>query len=261
MADKNKDGNVTGNDVADASRPGLDQRTTAADTITRLLDDCQIVLFDCDGVLVDSEPISLATLVDVLDHFGAPLTFKEVADKFTGRSSSAPIDHIRVETGRDIKTEFKPFFYEKLFARYDIELRKIGDIDAVLEALRSRKIAFCISSSSSVERLEKTMTVTGLGQWFDDRIYSADFVRNGKPAPDLFLHACADMGFAPKSTIVIEDSVAGVTAAVAAGMKCIGFVGGGHYDGQHSEAANRLYDAGADIVIDDMGILAAVIAA
>lgn len=261
MADKNKDGNVTDSDATKGAQPGLDQRIQAIQAMTRLFDDCQIVLFDCDGVLVDSEPISLATLVDVLDHFGAPLTFKEVADKFTGRSSSAPIDHIRVETGRDIKTEFKPFFYKKLFARYDLELRKIGDIDAVLEALRLRKIAFCISSSSSVERLEKTMTVTGLGQWFDDRIYSADFVRNGKPAPDLFLHACADMGFAPKSTIVIEDSVAGVTAAVAAGMKCIGFVGGGHYDGQHSEAANRLYDAGANIVIDDMGILAAVIAA
>ncbi|MBN8197716.1 HAD family hydrolase [Thalassospira povalilytica] len=252
----NKDGRFAGNE--DQRRP--EQGLASPSSIAKLFDGCKVVLFDCDGVLVDSEPISLATLVDVLDHFGAPLSFREVADRFTGRSSSAPIDHIRSQTGTDISAEFKPFFYQKLFARYDTELAKISGIDLVLSALRSRDLAFCISSSSSVERLEKTMVVTGLGPWFAERIYSADFVKNGKPAPDLFLHACADMGFSSSSTIVIEDSVAGVTAAVAAGMKCIGFVGGGHYAGQETDATNRLYDAGADIVISDMTVLAAALA-
>ncbi|WP_336081640.1 HAD family hydrolase [Thalassospira sp. CH_XMU1448-2] len=259
MATKNNDGNGSGNDGGSKPLPGIDDVPLTTASIARLFDGCKIVLFDCDGVLVDSEPISLATLVDVLDHFGAPLTLEEVAERFTGRSSSAPIDHIRALTGQDVGAQFKPFFYQKLFARYETELFSIRNIDAVLDALKQRAIAFCISSSSSVERLEKTMTVTGLGPWFEDRIYSADFVRNGKPAPDLFLHACADMGHAPASTIVIEDSVAGVKAAVAAGMKCIGFVGGGHYAGQEEIAAHRLYDAGADIVISDMAVLVAAL--
>lgn len=224
--------------------------------LRKLFDGCDVVLFDCDGVLVNSEPISLATLVDVLTHFGAPLDLAEVSARFTGRSSSAPIDHIRAETGKDVSDQFKPFFYDRLFARYDTELFSTDHIEAVLAALQKRQTAFCISSSSSVERLEKTMTVTGLGSWFESRIYSADFVRNGKPAPDLFLHAAGDMGFAPDQAIVIEDSVAGVTAAVAAGMKCIGYVGGGHYADDRSRAARRLYDAGADIVLSDMATFA-----
>lgn len=253
MAAENNTGNVSGNDTGNTA--------STVTTIRALMNDCAIVLFDCDGVLVDSEPISLATLVDVLDHFGAPLSLQEVSDRFTGRSSSAPIDHIRAQTGQDVRAPFKPFFYQKLFARYDMELCKIPGIDAVLKALSDNQTAFCISSSSSVERLEKTMLVTGLGPWFGERIYSADFVKNGKPAPDLFLHAAADMGFSPKKTVVIEDSVAGVTAAVAAGMKCVGFVGGGHYDQDRAKASERLYNAGADVVIDDMNDLAAGIAA
>ncbi len=218
-----------------------------------------VVLFDCDGVLVDSEPISLATLVDVLDHYGAPLDLAEVAARFTGRSSAAPIEHIRSETGRDITAEFKPFFYERLFARYDVELQKTNDIEGVLTALRSRNIAFCISSSSSVQRLERTMAVTGLGPWFGTDIYSADFVQNGKPAPDLFLYAADKMGFRPEQAIVIEDSVAGVKAAVAAAMSCIGYVGGGHYADDRKTAAAHLYEAGADVVFDNMRDIEALI--
>ena len=147
-----------------------------------------------------------------------------------------------------------------LFDRYDRDLTKIDGIETVLTVLQARDIAFCISSSSSVERLEKTMQVTGLGPWFAGRVYSADFVENGKPAPDLFLHAANAMGYAPSDAIVIEDSVAGVTAARAAGMKCIGFVGGGHYADDPQTASQRLYEAGADIVIKDMAILAQAIA-
>ncbi|WP_430472660.1 HAD family hydrolase [Thalassospira lucentensis] len=257
MAPGNEHGNDTGNGTK--TYIGEDATPHTIATVKKLFDRCAVVLFDCDGVLVNSEPISLATLVDVLAHFGAPLTLQEVSDRFTGRSSAAPIDHILVETGKDVRAEFKPFFYEKLFARYDTELTKIREIDGVLDGLTKRKVAFCISSSSSVERLEKTMAVTGLGPWFEDRIYSADFVKNGKPAPDLFLHAAADMGYSPKQAIVIEDSVAGVTAAIAAGMKCIGFVGGGHYAGDEVAAANRLYDAGADMVLADMSVLAKAI--
>jgi HAD superfamily hydrolase (TIGR01509 family) len=253
MATENNDGNVAGNRSGD---------TQSTDTIIRnLMTDCEAVLFDCDGVLVNSEPISLVTLVDVLDHFGAPLSLAEVSDRFTGRSSSAPIEYILEQTGQDVRSAFKPYYYELLFDRYDRDLMKIGGIDCVLTVLKQRQIAFCISSSSSVERLEKTMQVTGLGHWFERRIYSADFVKNGKPAPDLFLHAAADMGYAPAKTIVIEDSVAGVTAAVAAGMACIGFVGGGHYDGDRETAVKRLYDAGADIVLTNMPDLARAIAA
>lgn len=251
-------GNGTGND------PENERASLSGAAINKLFVACDVVLFDCDGVLVNSEPISLATLVDVLAHFGAPLTFSDVATRFTGRSSSAPMDHIRAVTGKDVRDQFKSFYYDLLFARYDQELAKIDGIDGddgVLAALKKRGIGFCISSSSSLERLEKTMNVTGLGPWFDGRIYSADFVANGKPAPDLFLYAADQMGYAPEQAIVIEDSVAGVTAAVAAGMKCIGFVGGGHYADDKAAASRRLYDAGADIVISDMAVLSAALSA
>lgn len=233
---------------------------TSASDIQGLFGACRVVLFDCDGVLVNSEPISLATLVDVLEHFNAPLGLRDVSDRFTGRSSSAPIEYIKTHTGRDVSAEFKPYYYKMLFDHYDRDLTKIDGIETVLTVLQARDIAFCISSSSSVERLEKTMQVTGLGPWFDDRVYSADFVENGKPAPDLFLHAAHTMGYVPGDAIVIEDSVAGVTAARAAGMKCIGFVGGGHYADDREGASQRLYEAGADIVISDMSMLAQAIA-
>lgn len=243
--------------LTDAVGTGI---TTSVSKIRCLFDGCQVVLFDCDGVLVDSEPISLATLTDVLAHFDAPLGLRDVADRFTGRSSNAPIDYIKTRTGRDVSADFKPFYYDMLFARYDRDLTKIDQIELVLDALKAREIGFCISSSSSVERLEKTMQVTGLGSWFAGRIYSADFVKNGKPAPDLFLHAVEGMGHIPAHAVVIEDSVAGVTAARAAGMKCVGFVGGGHYAQDRKTASKRLYDAGADIVIEDMATLAGAVA-
>lgn len=214
--------------------------------------DLKMVLFDCDGVLVNSEPISLSTLVEVLSHFNAPLTLHEVADRFTGRSSAAPIEHIREVTGRDVREEFKPVFYRRLFERYETELEKIDDIESVLQALRDQSLDYCISSSSSVERLKTTMRVTGLGSWFGERIYSADFVENGKPAPDLFLFAADKMGFAPQNCLVMEDSVAGVKAAVAAGMPCWGFVGGGHYADDRDGAAARLKAAGANGVFYHM---------
>ncbi|MDP2698266.1 HAD family phosphatase [Thalassospira sp.] len=215
------------------------------------------VLFDCDGVLVNSEPISLSTLGDVLRHFGAPLSAQDIATRFTGRSSAAPIRHIHDTTGQDVSASFKPVFYDRLFARYQTELHKINGIDAVLHTLRDRGTAFCISSSSSVARLEVTMEVTGLGHWFEGRVYSADFVANGKPAPDLFLFAAEKMGFAPDQCLVIEDSVAGVQAAVAAGIACWGFVGGGHYEDDRDQATDRLIAAGAGRVfrtMDDINV-------
>jgi len=257
MANENK---VRGNSVQGPTDDVGAGIVTSASEIQGLFDACRVVLFDCDGVLVNSEPISLATLVDVLDHFNAPLSLRDVSDRFTGRSSSAPIEYIKTQTGRDVSAEFKPYYYKMLFDRYDRDLTKIDGIETVLTVLQARDIAFCISSSSSVERLEKTMQVTGLGPWFAGRVYSADFVENGKPAPDLFLHAANAMGYAPSDAIVIEDSVAGVTAARAAGMKCIGFVGGGHYADDPQTASQRLYEAGADIVIKDMAILAQAIA-
>ena len=215
MANENK---VRGNNVQGPTDDGGTGIVTSASEIQGLFDACRVVLFDCDGVLVNSEPISLATLVDVLEHFNAPLSLRDVSDRFTGRSSSAPIEYIKTQTGRDVSAEFKPYYYKMLFDRYDRDLTKIDGIETVLTVLQARDIAFCISSSSSVERLEKTMQVTGLGPWFDGRVYSADFVENGKPAPDLFLHAANAMGYVPGDAIVIEDSVAGVTAARAAGI-------------------------------------------
>ena len=204
-----------------------------------------LVIFDCDGVLVDSELLSCQCLSQALGQCGIAVTAQEALGLFLGRSSAAIVQHYR-HRGLDQET-FLAALKTALWRSFTTSLQPIAGVSAVVAGLTT---PFCVASSSDLDRVTLSLALTGLAPHFGNRIYTAQMVRRGKPAPDLFLHAAAQMQAAPRRTLVIEDSVSGVTAAKAAGMTVWGFVGGSHY--QSRDGRSMLYEAGADRVFDRM---------
>jgi HAD superfamily hydrolase (TIGR01509 family) len=188
----------------------------------------RLVIFDCDGVLVDSEPIALEVLVEALSLKGIIMDANGAAERFLGRSIASMADVVRQEFGVEIDQEFLGQMRDALYARFRRELQPIPGIDRVVTALRDRGISRCVASSSQRERIELSLAATGLLELFEPSIFSATLVENGKPAPDLFLYAAAAMGADPSNCLVVEDSPAGIIAAKAAGMKVCAFTGGSH---------------------------------
>ena len=205
-----------------------------------------LVIFDCDGVLVDSEVLSCQCLSEVLGECGIALSEDEAVELFLGRSTAAVLDHYRDDC-RFVPGAFLPELKSRVLQRFSESLCPIPGIDSVVSRLES---PFCVASSSDLDRVSRSLALTGLAPLFGDRLYTAQMVPRGKPAPDLFLYAAAQMRTAPQRTLVIEDSVSGVIAAKAAGMAVWGFVGGSHYASRDGRA--MLYDAGADRVFDRM---------
>ncbi|MCD2174320.1 HAD family hydrolase [Rhizobium sp. C4] len=187
-----------------------------------------LMIFDCDGVLVDSEPIALAVLGEMLKGQQVALSDEEIAERFLGRSLGAVAEIVEQEFGRRLPEDFPAMIRRRLFARYETELRAMPGIRSALDGLAARGVATCVASSSLPERIAKSLSVTGLSEAFGARLFSASMVKAGKPAPDLFLHAARQCGFSPANCIVIEDSPAGIEAARAAGMLVLAFGGGGH---------------------------------
>ncbi|HEV2155113.1 HAD family hydrolase [Bradyrhizobium sp.] len=206
----------------------------------------ELIIFDCDGVLVDSELLSCRCLSDELSEFGISLTLAQALELFLGRSVSAVVQHYR-ELGRTVPVDFPVRLKARVLAAFRAALRPIPDVDTVLSDLRMPR---CVASSSDLDRVVLSLDVTGLAPHFGERIYTAQMVERGKPAPDLFLYAASKMGAQPARTLVIEDSVSGVQAAKAAGMIVWGFVGGSHYPGRDGHAI--LSAAGADRVFARM---------
>jgi HAD superfamily hydrolase (TIGR01509 family) len=182
-----------------------------------------LVIFDCDGVLVDSERIAVRIDAVVLARLGWKLTEPEIVERFVGRSEAYMVSEIERVIGRPLEAdwddEFMPLYREALEA-------ELEPVDGIVEALDAISTPTCVASSSSHERLRFTLGLTGLLDRFDGRIFSAADVANGKPAPDLFLHAAATLGADPARCAVVEDSVYGVEAARAAGMRAFGYAGG-----------------------------------
>ncbi|MBR0971121.1 MULTISPECIES: HAD family hydrolase [Bradyrhizobium] len=205
-----------------------------------------LVVFDCDGVLVDSELLSCQCLSDELSAFGISLTLAQALELFLGRSTSAVTQHYR-ELGHVLPVDFPLRLKSRVLAAFEQALHPVPDVEIVLSGLR---VPYCVASSSDLDRVALSLKVTGLAPSFGQRIYTAQMVRHGKPAPDLFLHAAAKMDVQPARTLVIEDSVSGVQAAKAAGMTVWGFVGGSHYRGRDGQAI--LSGAGADRVFARM---------
>jgi HAD superfamily hydrolase (TIGR01509 family) len=185
----------------------------------------QLVIFDCDGVLVDSEPLSIDVLMATMRDLGLNLSADDCYRYFLGRSISSLKATLRDRFDRVITDADLVLMRERLFAAYRRDLRPIDGIRAVLDQMH---LPYCVASSSLPERIALSLQITNLAGYFGARVYSASMVAHGKPAPDLFLHAAAAMGTDPSDCIVIEDSPAGIEAAWRAGMRPFAFVGGSH---------------------------------
>ncbi|MEM1399560.1 MAG: HAD family phosphatase [Pseudomonadota bacterium] len=208
----------------------------------------KLVIFDFDGVLVDSEVISLSELRAALAEFGVEMTVDAVRDKFLGSAINKIIAFIE-EQGHS-SDGFAERWYGGLFERFRHELTLIAGVPEILDALQENGIAYCIASGGSYERLGVALNAVGLGERFTDRIFSADLVTHGKPAPDLFLLAAKKMNVPPEACVVIEDSPFGVRAASAAGMRIVGFVGGSHLEGCRDRHSRLLQSFGATQTTD-----------
>ena len=206
-----------------------------------------LIIFDCDGVLVDSEVLSCNCLCEALAHHGIELSVNNAIELFVGRSMVALHEHYRA-LGKHLPDEFSIELKGSVREAFTRALLPIDGIAAVLDGLRA---PVCVASSSDLDRLCFSLEVTGLSRYFGgDRIYSSQMVKHGKPAPDLFLHAASAMQADPRRTLVIEDSVSGVKAAKAAGMTVWGFTGGSHYASRDGRAI--LQAAGADRIFARM---------
>lgn len=213
-----------------------------------------LVIFDCDGVLIDSEWIACEVEAEVLRENGFDLQAADICRLLLGLSIASATKVLQREFGRVPDLSVLQTIKQRTAAAFASRLEAIPGIHGLLDKLATKR---CVASSSDPERLQQTLSQVGLYHHLAPHIFSATMVANGKPAPDLFLHAAAQMGAQPRHCLVIEDSVAGVTAARAAGMAVIGFVGGRHCDEAHG---NLLAAAGADRVIASYGELASVAA-
>jgi HAD superfamily hydrolase (TIGR01509 family) len=184
-----------------------------------------LLIFDCDGVLVDSEPLSMRVLLEAIAEAGAVIDVAAGYESFLGKSLASVTDIIRRDYGVDIGRDALDRMRERLYALFRRELKPIPRVAETLAVLPA---PMCVASSSQPERVRLSLDVTGLKPFFGDNIFSASMVANGKPAPDLFLHAAREMRFDSARCIVIEDSPAGVTAAKRAGMRVFAFLGGSH---------------------------------
>lgn len=194
----------------------------------------QLVIFDCDGVLVDSEPPANRVLAHAIVELGWHMTVDEVTERFKGLSLADCVRIVEEHLGAPVPSDFLARLNERTYAAFEKELRAVPGVERVVAGLHLPR---CVASSGSQEKMRLTLGLTGLLRYFDDHLFSATEVTRGKPAPDLFLHAARTMGAEPSACVVVEDSLPGVQGAVAAGMRVFGFA--------REEEPGRLEQAGA----------------
>jgi HAD superfamily hydrolase (TIGR01509 family) len=210
----------------------------------------ELIIFDCDGVLIDSEVLANRANVEFLSRLGITVTLEDYMQQFVGLSRREELEVLE----RHYAVQF-PDDYEEALSRYkqalfERELKATPGIDDLLQRFSLPK---AVASGSSPERLEHTLNLTGLWSLFDPHIYSTSLVAKGKPAPDIYLYTADKLGVLPERCLVIEDSVPGVQAAVAAGMTVVGFTGGSHIRPEHDQ---KLLSCGAREAFDTMPALA-----
>jgi HAD superfamily hydrolase (TIGR01509 family) len=206
-----------------------------------------LVIFDLDGVLVDSEPIALRLLLSTLAAAGVTLTPAEADALFLGRSLATTREIVARDYGFSVSDAALDEMRRALYAAFRAELQPIPHIAETLDTLTC---TYCVASSSQPERIELSLRVTGLWPRFEGHAFSATEVARGKPAPDLFLYAARRLGYAPAACLVVEDSPAGIEAAKSAGMRVVAFTGGSHAAGDQHRA--RVAALAPDALIDDM---------
>ncbi|GAB2813812.1 HAD family hydrolase [Streptomyces daliensis] len=183
-----------------------------------------VVIFDNDGVLVDSEPLSNRILAGYLTELGHPTSYEDSLRDYMGAAVHRVHDLVRERSGKQLPEDFDEVFHSRVFDAFRRELAPVPGIGDILVELASQGVPYCVASSGSHERIRVALHTTGLYDHFgEERIFSSQDVGRGKPAPDLFLHAAARMGVPPARCAVVEDSVLGVRAAVAAGMDVYGY--------------------------------------
>jgi HAD superfamily hydrolase (TIGR01509 family) len=207
------------------------------------------VIFDCDGVLVDTELISNTVLAGLLTEAGLPTTFEHCMTAYRGRSIASVLEIAEARLGAPMPFDVADRYFADI---EDVFARELQPVPGVIAALDRIALPSCVASSGPHHKMAVTLRATGLWERFEGRIFSASEVARGKPAPDLFLHAAQRMGFDPASTAVVEDSLPGIEAAVAAGMRALAFT-------RHSDAAEMAAAGGEPFA--DMAELPALLAA
>jgi len=210
-----------------------------------------LIIFDNDGVLVDSERLSNRIFAALLTDVGLPTSFDDSVARYMGRRSSDCLIEVEAELGKPLPTDFIARYENECASAITAELTAIDGVTDLLDALEDNKIPYCIASSGTPDEIALRLRTTGLTDRFADRVYSGSMVARGKPAPDLFEFAADRMGFSPDAAVVIEDSPAGVTGARAAGAHVIG-----HAD---LVTPQRLVDAGAHVVVSGMSQVRALL--
>jgi HAD superfamily hydrolase (TIGR01509 family) len=206
------------------------------------------IIFDCDGVLVDSERISNEVLAEILGEHGISLSWGEAKAIFIGQS----VDDIRrnaaTRFGIEIPPDWSGAYYERMIPALSERVEAIDGATEAVRAVQSADIGCCVASQGPIEKIRATLSRTGLWERFAGRIYSATAVARPKPAPDLFLHAAADLGVTPDRCTVIEDSILGVKAAIAAGMRVLAYCpegNGGHMRSLGAIPFSSMHDVAA----------------
>jgi HAD superfamily hydrolase (TIGR01509 family) len=202
-----------------------------------------LVIFDCDGVLVDSEILACDVQARALTEYGLSLSGADVARRFLGTSARDMRAALEVDLGRPLPDDHETRCGAELYALFRRELKPVHGIGEIVAALRETGHPRCVASSSSPERIAHALDVVGFHDHFRPNVFSSTLVERGKPAPDLFLYAADAMGFPPSLCVVVEDSVNGVKAARSAGMLALAFLGGTHCPQDHGKDLAR---AGAD---------------
>lgn len=187
-----------------------------------------LVIFDCDGVLVDSEILSADVMIDELADLGIHIDRAYVRQRFLGRSWPTVVKAIRAGFDVPLPEDFEQRYRTSLLARFETDLKTTNGIEEVLAGMT---LPFCVATSSSPPRVARSLAITGLDKYFTGRVFTASQVQNGKPAPDLFLFAASQLGATPARTLVIEDSLPGLTAAQAAQMPHLAYAGASHLRG------------------------------
>ena len=215
-----------------------------------------LLIFDCDGVLIDSEALACLVVAEELAEHGIEIAAEELDERFPGFTDQRIAQVLTTETGRSLPNDFPQRVAERTIARFEHELEAVPGVEMLLAGLNGPR---CVASNSLEQRLRFSLHCTDLLRFFaGEAVFSSEMVARGKPAPDLHLHAAAVMGFAPGDCLVIEDSVTGVTAARAAGMEVIGFTGASHVGAGHGDA---LMAAGSREIVESMDGLARLLSA
>lgn len=210
-----------------------------------------LVIFDCDGVLVDSEPIATRIIAAALTKAGMEISGDAALHEYLGGKLTRIKIKVEAELGIPLGEGWIESVYEKQFAAFRSELQPIPGIFDALDALDLAGIQYCVGSNGPLYKMDVTLGVTGMHERLEHRIFSADMVPEPKPAPDLFLHAAAAFDVPPGDVAVVEDSPTGVRAGVAAGMRVFGY-------GRDS-GVDRLREAGAQVTFEDMATLPALL--